>query len=229
MKFLIERNKKNKRKKSDWQDPKKRPHEKTLWDPRDALSGARRGRKVAEETGAAGNSGEGSFGPDGPNFPATSVPDNRKGKYRNFSEEIANSASGGAAGSQIASLGIPNPNKSANFGEPGVSKTKYKDTKSPLLWPEMMRRTMPNMVKENRERFAGAAVFEVDSATFHTAKFHKRKGKHWRKYLGEDDCLSEIRDYANKNPGKPIIIKNKTTGEMCYARYGKGMKYVTEM
>ena len=86
-----------------------------------------------------------------------------------------------------------------------------------------------DIVKENRERFAGAAVFEVDSATFHTAKFHKRKGKHWRKYLGEDDCLSEIRDYANKHPGKPIVIKNKTTGEMCYARYGKGMKYVTEM
>ena len=144
-------------------------------------------------------------------------------------EEIANSASGGSAGSQIASLGIPNATKGSTFGEPGVSKTKYKDTKSPLLWPEMMRRTLPNMVKENRDRFAGNAVFEVDSATFHAAKFHKRKGKHWRKYLGEDDCLSEIRNYANKHPGEPIVIKNKVTGEMCYARYGKGMKYVTEM
>ena len=80
MKFLTERNKKNKLKKRDWQDPKKRPHEKTLWDPRDALSGARRGRKVSEESGAATNSGEGTFGLDGPNSPATSVPDNRKGK-----------------------------------------------------------------------------------------------------------------------------------------------------
>ena len=178
---------------------------------------------LKEETGGMGT---GSVGDDPTIAPVEFPATKKKGTV---GEEIANSASGGSAGSQIASLGIPNATKGSTFGEPGVSKTKYKDTKSPLLWPEMMRRTMPNMVKENRERFAGAAVFEVDSATFHAAKFHKRKGKHWRKYLGEDDCLSEIRDYANKNPGKPIIIKNKTTGEMCYARYGKGMKYVREM
>jgi hypothetical protein len=217
-----------------------------------------------EESGAYGNGGEGSFGLDGPSFPA--------GKKKGVVGEDApvNSVSGGKEGGQIASVGIQNPTKGSSFSEPGVSKTKYKDTQSPLLWPEMMRRTIPNMVKEERkkvkiklnpekeigytvhsvgpgrkltltksgtskvknikeETFAGAAVFEVDSATFHAAKFHKRKGKHWRKYLGEDDCLSEIRDYATRNPGKPIIIKNKTTGEMCHARYGKGMRYVTEM
>ena len=219
-----------------------------------------------EQTGSYGNGDEGSFGLDGPSFPAAK----KKGVVGE--DAPVNSASGGEQGAQIAGLGIPNATKGSTFGEPGVSKTKYKDTKSPLLWPEMMRRTMPNMVKEekkkvkikldpekeigytvhsvgpgrkltltksgktkvkdikeSRDRFAGNAVFEVDSATFHAAKFHKRKGKHWKKYLGEDDCLSEIRDFAKKNPGKSIIIKNRNTGEMCYARYGKGMKYVTEM
>jgi len=134
--------------------------------------------------------------------------------------------------------------KPAGFGDPIVnpgSAARWKKINATHKGG-ILRRTKPNMVAEEgaygnsgegsfgyaplipstREKFAGSAVFEVDSATFHTAKFHKSKGKHWRKYLGEDDCLSEIRDYANKHPGKPIIIKNKNTGEMCFARYGKG-------
>ena len=71
------------------------------------------------------------------------------------------------------------------------------------------------------DTFAGAMVFEVSSHVFHTAKMEKRKHKTWRKYLEEDDCLAEIREYANKNPGRPIILKNRNTGEMTYARYGK--------
>ena len=55
----------------------------------------------------------------------------------------------------------------------------------------------------------------------HSAKMEKRKHKTWRKYLEEDDALAEVREYANKNPGKSIILKNRNTGEMTYARYGK--------
>ena len=76
-------------------------------------------------------------------------------------------------------------------------------------------------LKEDVDTFAGAMVFEVSPGVFHTAKMEKRKHKTWRKYLEEDDCLAEIREYANKNPGRPIILKNKNTGEMTYARYGK--------
>jgi hypothetical protein len=108
-------------------------------------------------------------------------------------------------------------------GEPGVSpkvqKKRYGKIRSPLLFPDMIKRTVPNLVKE--ETFAGAVVFEVSSSVFHAAKLEKRKGKHWRKYLEEDDCLAEIREYANKNPHKPIVLRNENTGEMCYARYGR--------
>ena len=76
-------------------------------------------------------------------------------------------------------------------------------------------------LKEDVDTFAGAMVFEVSPGVFHTAKMEKRKHKTWKKYLEEDDCLAEIREYANKNPGRPIILKNKNTGEMTYARYGK--------
>jgi len=111
-------------------------------------------------------------------------------------------------------------------GEPGMpvssQKKRYGKTKSPLLFPDMMKRTIPSLVKE--ETFAGAAVFEVSSHVFHTAKMEKRKHKTWRKYLEEDDCLAEIREYANKNPGKPIVLRNQNTGEMTYARYGNKRK-----
>ena len=46
----------------------------------------------------------------------------------------------------------------------------------------------------------------------------KRKGKHWRTYLEEDDCYTEIREFANKNKG-PLIVQNSLTKEMRYIRY----------
>lgn len=184
-----------------------------------------------------------------------------------------------AGGGSVAGIGV-GPN-----GEPGVSpevqKKRYGKTKSPLLFPDMMKRTIPSLVKEEQkfyaiatrtrkghlrrvpdtkfdtedrakqygdkyhrgkdgaryyavvehpdskkknlkeDTFAGAVVFEVSSHVFHSAKMEKRKHKTWRKYLEEDDALAEVREYANKNPGKSIILKNRNTGEMTYARYGK--------
>lgn len=76
-------------------------------------------------------------------------------------------------------------------------------------------------LREECETFAGATVFEVSSSTFHNAKVEKRKGKHWRTYLDECDELAEIREYANRNPGKPIVLRNRTTTEMVFVRYGK--------
>ena len=121
----------------------------------------------------------------------------------------------GAGG--IAGIGV------GTGGEPGVhprhqpKKNRSISTKSVVM--ALTKRAPPNMVAE--DTFAGAMVFEVSSAVFHTAKMEKRKHKTWRKYLEEDDCLAEIREYANKNPGRPIILKNRNTGEMTYARYGK--------
>ena len=125
-----------------------------------------------------------------------------------------NSAGGGG----IAGIGV-GPN-----GEPGVSVKvqrkiqKRQKTPSNNVIMAYFKRKAPVLAEDT---FAGAMVFEVSSAVFHTAKLEKRKHKTWRKYLEEDDCLAEIREYANKNPGRPIILKNKNTGEMTYARYGK--------
>ena len=122
-----------------------------------------------------------------------------------------------AGGGGIAGIGV------GPQGEPGVSvKTQRKIQRKQKSTPTSVimgyfRRKAPVLAEDT---FAGAMVFEVSSAVFHTAKMEKRKHKTWRKYLEEDDCLAEIREYANKNPG-PIILKNRNTGEMTYARYGK--------
>lgn len=102
--------------------------------------------------------------------------------------------------------------------EPGINRKRK--NKSPVLFPSMMKRTLPNNIKEDLDTFMGSVVFEVDSNTFHNVKWNKRKHKHWRKYLGEDDALQMIREYARKNPSKPIIIRNKLTSEMCFVKYG---------
>lgn len=107
-------------------------------------------------------------------------------------------------------------------GEPGVHpKHQPKKNRTPSTSDILgyFRRKAPNQLAE--DTFAGAVVFEVSTHTFHNAKMEKRKGKHWKTYLDECDELTEIREYANRNPGKPIIIKNKLTNEMMYARYGK--------
>lgn len=127
----------------------------------------------------------------------------------------ANSAGGGG----IAGIGV------GPQGEPGVSprvqrkiQRKQKSTPTSAILG-YFRRKAPNQLAE--ETFAGAIVFEVSNTTFHNAKMEKRKGKHWKTYLDECDELSEIREYANRHPGKPIVLKNRMTQEMSYVRYGK--------
>ena len=82
-----------------------------------------------------------------------------------------------------------------------------------------IRTATDKLVKE--DTFAGAVVFEVNSKLFHNLTMQKRKGKHWRTYLEEDDCYAEIREWAKKNPKGKIIVRNESTGEMRYVRYGK--------
>ena len=126
-------------------------------------------------------------------------------------------------GGDIAGVGVPKEGKPANWGEPGVSprhqpkKNKTPSTQSVVM--SLVRRAPPAIVAE--DTFAGATVFEVSSSVFHNLTMQKRKGKHWRTYLEEDDSYMEIREWAKKNKG-PIVVRNATTSEMRYVRYGKG-------
>jgi hypothetical protein len=98
----------------------------------------------------------------------------------------------------IAGLGV------GPKGEPG---------RNPSLMP---------MVRRSKD-FAGKAVFSVPPKLYDEARLQKRKYQRWTKYLDENsyDELAPIREYANANPTKPIIIENEKTGAMCYVKYGK--------
>lgn len=87
---------------------------------------------------------------------------------------------------------------------------------------ESGRKPMMPMVRRS-EDFAGKAVFSVPPNLYDEARLEKRKYQRWTKYLEENsyDELAPIREFANANPTKPIIIENEKTGAMCYVKYGK--------
>ena len=140
---------------------------------------------------------------------------------RTVDEEAAGTSSGAG---QIAGLGSTSPGKPANFAEPGVpAKNKYKkknEQESPVMG-DILRRPMLARLSENTGKFAGHTTHKVPHNIFNKITQEKAKGKHWRKYLDEGEHTSHIREFAKKNPKKPIIIEDEKTGYMCFARYGK--------
>jgi hypothetical protein len=141
--------------------------------------------------------------------------------YRKKIEEDAptNNVGSGA----IAGVGV------GPQGEPGISSSvmnkhrrrNKKNQESNSIEVNLFRRKTPMTEEVNTGSFAGSTTFIVPSNIFLEAKFAKRKGKHWRKYIGENDALGHIREYAMKNPKKAIVLQDENTGAMCYARYGK--------
>ena len=114
---------------------------------------------------------------------------------------ITEEEGGGAPTNNSGGLGAP----AGLQGMPPVDQEKYKKK------PNILRRRKPN--------FGAAAVFEVSADLFYSLREQKRKGKHWRTYLNENDVFYEIREYANTHPHKPIMIQNERSGEMCMIKY----------
>lgn len=70
-----------------------------------------------------------------------------------------------------------------------------------------------------RGKFMNTETFIVPHSTFVGLREAKKKGKHWRTYLNEDDAYHDIREYAKKKKG-PIIVEDERTGACMYVRYG---------
>lgn len=127
-----------------------------------------------------------------------------------------------AGGGNIAGLGV------GPQGEPGLKmkqRLKYKRKNAKDVQDRegeiatLVRRAQPVMESKTGV-FAGNTTFIVPSDMFHRARLEKRKGKHWKTYIGEDEHGMAIREYAGKNRKKAIILQDENTGAMCYARYG---------
>lgn len=126
-----------------------------------------------------------------------------------------------SGGGQIAGLGSTSDGKPANFGEPGIPQTQQKKHRRRVL-----RRAPPQTLKEDcgcqMGKYAGNDTFIVPGDMFLNARQERRKGKHWRTYIGKDEPGITIRQYHRKHKGKkPIILQCERTGALCYAQYGK--------
>ena len=79
----------------------------------------------------------------------------------------------------------------------------------------------PSRPIARRGKFMNMETFVVSSSTFNSLRQQKKKGKHWRTYLEEDDAYHDLREYAKKCKG-PIIVEDERTGACMYVRYGRG-------
>lgn len=74
-----------------------------------------------------------------------------------------------------------------------------------------------------RGRFAGNETFVLEREDY--ARLMGTQGKRpyhqWRRYLEGQEWADDIREFANKNPKKPVIIECGATGHMTHLRYGK--------
>ena len=70
------------------------------------------------------------------------------------------------------------------------------------------------------KRFGGVDVFAVDPNIYMKSRFGKKKFDRYKKYVGEDEVGEYIRMFARKNPKKPIILMDTSTGCMQFLRHG---------
>lgn len=103
----------------------------------------------------------------------------------------------------------------------GREERDQKTAETKAIAKKVMVAHLKEESKVKMGKFAGTDTFIVPPDHYHKARTEKAKGKHWRTYIGEDDYGTAIREYANKNPDKGIILQCERTGAMCYARYGK--------
>jgi len=71
--------------------------------------------------------------------------------------------------------------------------------------------------KKKNESFAGCPVFTVSNDDYAKCMHGRMRYERWNKKLNMEDIDNqEIRSYAHRNPGKPIIVKDDRYGTMSY-------------
>jgi len=119
-------------------------------------------------------------------------------------EDIANVAGSG----EVAGLGDEPPVSKGATGDIARRTSVPAPKKGDLMAPAL---------GESVETFAGCRVFEVDDDEYLNATYGRKKWERWnKKFDMENENNKMIRTYASRNPKKPVVIKNKKTGDMSY-------------
>ena len=118
-----------------------------------------------------------------------------KKTYKQFTEEVAANSMGG---------GGFNVSQAAQTGSGHLSGID-------LPFGTMKRR------KKKNESFAGCPVFTVSNDDYAKCMHGRMRYERWNKKLNMEEIENqEIRTYAHRNPGKPIIVKDDRYGTMSY-------------
>jgi hypothetical protein len=95
---------------------------------------------------------------------------------------------------------------------------------TPLDDPEQIAGREPDRIKVSSkkkkkctETFAGCPVFNVTSEDYNKCLQGRKHYERWSRKMNMEDINNQsIRTYAHRNPGRPVIIKDSTTGIMSY-------------
>ena len=118
-----------------------------------------------------------------------------KKTYNQFTEEVAANSMGG---------GGFNVGQAAQTGSPYLSGID-------LPFGTMKKR------KKKNESFAGCPVFTVSNDDYAKCMHGRMRYERWNKKLNMEEIENqEIRTYAHRNPGQPIIVKDDRYGTMSY-------------
>jgi hypothetical protein len=161
-------------------------------------------KKIKENLAGAGTSGDG-----GMSAPFSAIGQDIDSMRKKKAIPLGKNTT---MGTYVAEDGIANAAGGGNIAGIGVG---------PQGEPGRPKELMP-MVKRGKP-FMGVETYIVPSRVFNQIREAKRKGKHWRKYLDEDDTFHHIRMEAKKNKKGAIIIEDENTGALCFARYGKNV------
>jgi len=72
-------------------------------------------------------------------------------------------------------------------------------------------------VNELRDTFAGMPVFKVSAEDYIKSINGRSRYQRWSHHLDmENEENTGAKNYAHRNPGKPLLIQNQKTGEMSY-------------
>lgn len=129
----------------------------------------------------------------------------RRGKYQNtWTEKLK-----GGSVKDIQTQAVASMNASYGW-HPG-------DEESPP-WDEdtVTPHNCCKQLKEDRETFAGAPVFEVDTDKWMKSRFGKNRYHRYSKYVGEDEQGEEIRQHGRTQRKSDIILKDQATGAMTW-------------
>ena len=123
--------------------------------------------------------------------------------YKELKEQMAaNSSTGGGNGTGIAGM---------------HSSIEPLDDLPQIAGREADRLAIKPRKKKKNESFAGCPVFTVSNDDYAKCMHGRMRYERWNKKLNMEEIDNqEIRTYAHRNPGKPIIVKDETYGTMSY-------------